>query len=192
MSSFLLDIIFNISHMKINNYYQMLYESIQDKLKYIDEDDDDQNNMFRLLSTKIKEEEEDENEPVDVDIPQIPKYVIKKVKDKVGDGEEKIEVYLDNKKYESFWEAMFKEARKSIFTKLGKGESRLDLALNQLRSYYCDKKNELTWAKIKKNIESVFKEFKVDISVVGVCTLKSCNLMINFCLNLFRKIRISN
>ena len=184
-SSFLLDIIFNISHMKINNYYQMLYESIQDKLKYIDEDDDDQNNMFRLLSTKIKEEEEDENEPVDVDIPQIPKYVIKKVKDKVGDGEEKIEVYLDNKKYESFWEAMFKEARKSIFTKLGKGESRFDLALNQLRSYCYDKKNELTWAKIKKNIESVFKKFKVDISVGGTCTLESCNLMINFCLNLF-------
>jgi hypothetical protein len=69
------------------------------------------------------------------------------------------------------------------------GQSRWDLIKKQLLSYFNDKNNEFTWEKINNKIESVFKnfkkEFKVDINVGSVCTLESCNLMINFCFKLF-------
>ena len=42
--------------MKINTYYKTLYQSIQDRLKYINKDDDDlmKRNILRLLSKKTE------------------------------------------------------------------------------------------------------------------------------------------
>ena len=189
-SSLLLDMFFNISHMKINNYYQILYQSIQDKLKYIDDDDDEHYNMFRLLSKKINEEEEDEDDPIGGDIPETSTIIIKKVQVKVGDKtEEKIEVSIENYEGKSFWDAMFKDTQQNIFSTLEKGQSRLDLIWNQLTSEF--KSKEFTWENIKKNIERDFEKFKVDISVEGVCTLKSCNMMVNFCFILI-KLKLPN
>ena len=53
-SSILIDIMFNVSYMKINTYYQILYQSIQNKLQRIDGDEDKEiwNNIKRYYPEK--------------------------------------------------------------------------------------------------------------------------------------------
>ena len=184
-SSLLLDISFNISYMKINYYYQILYQSIQDKLKYIDEDDDEQDNMFRLLDEVNKEEKEDEDDPIEGDTIKTL-MIIKRVVVKVGDKlEEQTTVTIENKEGKTLYDVMFGDTQENIFSSLADGQSKSDKVKEQLLSYYNNKENELTWEKINEKIESVFKEFKVDISVGGGCTLKTCNVMVNACFTLF-------
>ena len=71
---------------------------------------------------------------------------------------------------------MFKDAKQSIFSTIKKGESRF----KKVKDHFLSNFNK----KIEVNIESVFKEFKVDMSVGGTCTTDSCNVMINFCFTL--------
>jgi hypothetical protein len=52
-SSILIGTIFNISYMKINTYYKIFYQLIQDKLKYISEEDYEiLSNIERIVSQK--------------------------------------------------------------------------------------------------------------------------------------------
>ena len=79
---------------------------------------------------------------------------------------------------------LFIEPKKSVFVLLFKGEEEINKAKDYFLSNFKSKENELTWDNLKKKIES----FKVEMSVGGSCDLesKSCDLMINFCISLFK------
>ena len=142
-SSLLLDIFFNISYTKINTYYKILYQSIQDRLKYINKDDDQiQSNILRLLSKKKEFEEKDDDDEPEVDLPKTRTIIIKKDNDK-----KKITVTVENQKYDSFLDNMFKDAKQSIFSTIKEGESRF----KKVKDHFLSNFNK----KIKVNIESV-------------------------------------
>ena len=83
-SSIIIDTMFNISSMKINSYYKLFYQLIQDKLKYINEEDAEiPNNIKRMLSKKKEGTEKDEGEEEEGEIPEQEEIKIKYNKDEV-------------------------------------------------------------------------------------------------------------
>ena len=187
-SSILIDIMFNVSYTKINTYYQILYQSIQNKLQRIDGDEDNRiwNNIKRLLSgKKEKYTETDVNEdPIKGDFPDQPKFIIKK-NEKSIQYVKQLDIFGGKEEYlNNFLNKMFEDAKKGVITDFFKGEIVFDDIKNHFFSYFDSEGNEMTWENMKKKVEKL----KLGLSVGGMCSLesKSCNLMINLCFTLFK------
>ena len=186
-SSILIDIMFNVSYMKINTYYQILYQSIQNKLQRIDGDEDNRiwNNIKRLLSGKKEKYTETDviEDPIKGDFPDQPEFIIKK-NEKSIQYIKQLDIFGGKEEYSnSFLNKMFEDAKKGVITDFFKGEIVFDDIKNNFFSYFDSEENEITWEKIKKKV----KTLKVGLSVGGMCSLesKTCNLMINLCFTLF-------
>ena len=64
-SSFIIGLIYNISYTKINELYEIYYNLIQEKIKYLSKEEINKNKL-RLLSIKKTEKIDDENEQEDI------------------------------------------------------------------------------------------------------------------------------
>ena len=174
-SSILIDMMFNVMHFKINSYYKIFYQLIQDKLKYINSNDyDSLYNLKRILEEKKKEDVEDS---------KISKT--KEIKINKNGKSEKVELTT---KIKNFFKDMFKEAGQGSLLDIKKGEKISLKIKEQLLSNYNNEEKSLFDKEgnfKKEKIESVFKEFELDINIGGSCNLDKCNLMAGFCFNLF-------
>ena len=187
-SSILIDIMFNVSYTKINTYYQILYQSIQNKLQRIDGDEDNRiwNNIKRLLSGKKEKYTETDviEDPIKGDFPDQPKFIIKK-NEKSIQYVKQLDIFGGKEEYSNnFLNKMFEDAKKGVITDFFKGEIVFDDIKNHFFSYFDGEGNEMTWENMKKKVETL----KLGLSVGGMCSLesKSCNLMINLCFSLFK------
>ena len=126
------------------------------------------------------EKKKDKDEPEE---PKIPKT--KEIKVNKNGKSEKVELTT---KIKIFFKDMFKEASQGSLLDIKEGEKMSRKIKEQLLSNYNDEKNSFfdKEGNFKKDkIESVFKEFELDINTGGTCNLDKCNLMVAFCFNLF-------
>ena len=104
------------------------------------------------------------------------------------EGEEST-VKLDNEKSDgkiiTFFKNLFKDTKEKSLLDINLWEKYFDSAKKYFFSNFDKEKNELTWKNIKDKIKSGFTDFKIDVSAGGSCNENSCNLMVNFCFNLF-------
>ena len=129
-SSILIGIISNISYIKINSYYKLFYKLIYNQLKYINEKDEINSNLLRLLSRKNSPEESDINIVIKrneggkellidlsdekirnlfnkffVDVKQVTLQSVKEVEKLIADFE--FEAFKLHKAKRNFWEMDF-------------------------------------------------------------------------------------
>ena len=186
-SSILIGLMFNVTQMKISSYYKILYQLIQDKLIYINSDDYESlyniNNIKRILGEKTIEIETDEEKQEDAFIPDTKEIKINK-----GDKKGNQKVEIKTTKETNFFKNMFDDAKKGSLLDIKQGETVSNNILKQLKKNYNDKEKSLfdKDGNLKNDkIESVFKEFELDINTGGSCNLNVCSLVTNFCFKLF-------
>ena len=178
-SSILINMISEIFYMKINTYYKQIYQLIQDKTKYIDEGDDINSDILRMLSKKDKDKEDDDEEnPADVKLPD---------KIKKNEAGKKITIVMIGKKVISFFKDLFKNTKEESLKAINAGEAILNSVKKESMKYHIPvERKESILTKLSQRIESVFINPEIDASIGGQCTTKQCNLMINFCITLFK------
>ena len=107
--------------------------------------------------------------------------------------------FNEKEKFVDFFKTTFKDAQKEASLIVKEGEKRFDVFKREFwknfdNFFEKDEKGNIKWDKvfnkIKDKIESVFKEFTLEIGVGGSCEMeknkvKKCSLMINFCIPLF-------
>ena len=94
------------------------------------------------------------------------------------------------KKVLSFFKDLFKSTKEESLKAINAGEAILNSAKKQTLKNPIDMinkgKEESILTKLSQRIESVFINPEIDTSIGGQCTTKQCNLMINFCITLFK------
>ena len=95
-------------------------------------------------------------------------------------------VKVTNKEINSFLD-LLKSTTRDAFYQIKEGEKILDSDKKQFLKNYNEKNLVEVNPKVEKyQIESVFKEFQIDVKVGGQCTSKQCSLMISACFTLFK------
>ena len=91
------------------------------------------------------------------------------------------------KKVLSFFKDLFKSTKEESLKAINAGEVILNSAKKESMKYPIPvKRKESILTKLSQRIESVFKNPEIETSLGGQCTKKKCNLMINFCITLFK------
>ena len=160
-SSILIGIISNISYVKINNYYKIFYRLINDQLKYIDEEDEINSNLLRLLSIE--------------NIPEEGEMVIKR-----NEGGEELSLNASNEIIRDAFKKVFDDIKNASLLIIKEAQKLLgEIEVTALKDY-----------KAKKNFweidgEANFNFDDFDINLEFQCDSDECSQMTKFCFDIF-------
>ena len=127
-----------------------------------------------MLSKKDKDKDDDDEEnPADV---QLPGRI------KKNEAGKEITIVMIGQKVISFFKDLFKNTKEESLKAINAGEA----ILNSVKKESIVELKESILTKLSQRIESVFINPEIDASIGGQCTTKQCNLMINFCITLFK------
>ena len=182
-SSILLEGIFNLSYIRINEYYKMFYQLIQNEIKYLNDEDLNQSKN-RLLSNNSKEEKDNDRGEAGNINDDHQKALNQYLEERKKEKEEKEKNNNNNKDNNN---VVDEKKIVSVFSVIKNKED----TLKELKEQFLDNWNNKGFFKTDEEgriWENVYTKKKIDIGVDVSFDLekKQLNLMVNFCISLFK------